>query len=128
MLPTAACYSTFTLSAPTLSVNTIDTAGTVEVSVQVSNTGKRAGDETVQLYIRDRISSVTRPVKELRAFERVTLAAGESRTVTFTLDRRSFHMWNDKMQRVVEPGEFEIMTGPNSVDLQSVVLTVNNPT
>jgi beta-glucosidase len=121
-------YSTFTLSAPTLSANTIDTAGTVEVSVQVSNTGKRAGDETVQLYIRDRISSVTRPVKELRAFERVTLAAGESRTVTFTLDRRSFHMWNDKMQRVVEPGEFEIMTGPNSVDLQSVVLTVNNPT
>jgi beta-glucosidase len=121
-------YSTFTLSAPTLSAKTIDTAGTVEVSVQVRNTGKRAGDETVQLYIRDRISSVTRPVKELRAFERVTLAAGERRTVTFTLDTGSFHMWNDKMQRVVEPGEFEIMTGPNSVDLQSVVLTVKNPT
>jgi beta-glucosidase len=119
-------YSTFTMSAPALSAGAIDAGGTVDVSVRVSNSGKQAGDETVQLYIRDKISSVTRPVKELRAFKRVTLAAGESRTVTFTLDSSSFRMWNDKMQRVVEPGEFEIMTGPNSVDLQSATLTIKD--
>jgi beta-glucosidase len=79
----------------------------------------------VQLYIRDKIASVTRPVVELRAFERVTLAAGERRNIVFRLGPESFRIWNDKMQRVVEPGEFEILVGPNSVDLKSVTLTVS---
>lgn len=117
-------YSTFELSAPSLSATTIPANGSVTVSVTVRNSGKRAGDETVQLYIRDKVSSVTRSVKDLRAFRRITLAAGETRTVSFKLDREAFQMWNDKMQRVIEPGEFEIMTGPNSVDLKSATLTV----
>jgi len=117
-------YSSFTLGAPRLSAARIGTGGTVDVSVDVRNTGKRAGDETVQIYVRDLVSSVTRPVKELKAFRRVALAPGESRTVTFTLTPEAFAMWNDRMTRVVEPGQFEIMAGPNSVDVKSAMLTV----
>jgi beta-glucosidase len=117
-------YSTFELGAPTLSATAIPANGSVTVAVTVKNTSNRAGDETVQLYVRDKMSSVTRSVKDLRAFRRVTLAPGESKTVTFTLDSEAFRMWNQKMQRVVEPGEFDIMTGPNSVDLKTVTLTV----
>ena len=94
------------------------------MSVTVTNTGERHGDEVVQLYVRDKVSSVTRPVKELKGFERVSLAPGESREVGFTLGPEALRIWNDGMQRVVEPGEFEIMTGPNSVDLEAVTLTV----
>ncbi|CAN5580805.1 glycoside hydrolase family 3 N-terminal domain-containing protein [soil metagenome] len=117
-------YTRFALSPPRLSASSIGPGQGVEVSVDIANVGSRAGDETLQLYVRDRVSSVTRPIKELKGFRRVTLAAGERRTVTLHLTPESLQMWNDHMQRVVEPGEFEIMTGPNSVDLQSVVLTV----
>ncbi|MES1196650.1 MAG: glycoside hydrolase family 3 N-terminal domain-containing protein, partial [Steroidobacter sp.] len=110
-------YSTFTLSQPQLSSNRIGVNGTVNVSVEIHNSSKRKGDETVQLYVHQKVASVTRPVKLLKAFRRVTLEPGENRTVTFTLNAHSFEMWNDRMQRVVEPGEFEIMTGPNSIDL-----------
>jgi beta-glucosidase len=102
--------------------------GSVEVSLDIRNTGTRAGDETVQLYIRDKVSSVTRPVKELKGFQRVTLAPGERRTLTFTLDARSFAMWDENLKRVVEPGEFEILTGANSTQLQSVTLAVTGRT
>jgi len=117
-------YSTFTLSPPRLSAPRIARDGSVQVAVDVTNTSDRTGDETVQLYIRDEVSSVTRPVKELRGFRRVTLRPGERRTVTFTLTPHSLEMWNDRMKRVVEPGDFKIMTGPNSVDLQNTTLTV----
>lgn len=117
-------YSTFELGAPTLSSATIATNGTVAVTVPVKNTSDRAGDETVQIYVRDKVSSVTRSVKDLKAFRRVTLAAGESKNVIFTLTPESFQMWNDKMQRVVEPGEFDIMAGPDSANLKTVTLTV----
>jgi beta-glucosidase len=117
-------YSTFTLGAPTLSAAKIAPGQSVTVSVPVRNTSTRAGDETVQVYVRDVLSSVTRPIKELKAFRRVTLAPGESRTVALTLSPEAFQMWNDKMKRVIEPGAFEIMTGPNSVDLKSVTLTI----
>jgi beta-glucosidase len=117
-------YSSFEIGAPTLSARTITPSGSVTVSVPVRNTGARAGDETVQLYVRDLTGSVTRPVKELKAFRRITLAPGESRTVSFTLTPETFQMWNDKMQRVIEPGDFEIMAGPDSVRVKSVTLTV----
>ena len=117
-------YSTFELGAPTLSSATIAANGTVVVTVPVQNTSNRAGDETVQIYVRDKVSSVTRSVKDLKAFRRVTLAAGESKNVIFTLTPESFQMWNDKMQRVVEPGEFDIMAGPDSANLKTVTLTV----
>jgi beta-glucosidase len=117
-------YSTFELGAPSLSSMTIPTNGTVKVTVPIKNTSNRAGDETIQIYVRDKVSSVTRSVKDLKAFKRVTLAAGESRNVSFTLNSEAFRMWNDKMVRVVEPGEFEIMVGPNSADVKSVTLNI----
>jgi beta-glucosidase len=117
-------YTTFELGAPQLSRSRIGPDGSVDVEVSVRNTGRVAGDETVQLYVRDLVASVTQPVKELKGFERVTLAPGERTTVRFTLTPETFRMWNDRMERVVEPGEFEIMTGPNSVELESVILTV----
>ena len=107
-----------------MSSSTIPTNGTVTVTVPVKNTSNRAGDETVQIYVRDKISSVTRSVKDLKAFKRVTLAAGETKNVAFTLNSEAFHFWNDKMQRVVEPGEFEIMAGSNSADVKPVTLTI----
>ena len=119
-------YSTFELGAPTLSSATIAANGTVVVTVPVKNTSNRAGDETVQIYVRDKVSSVTRSVKDLKAFRRLTLAAGESKNVIFTLTPESFQMWNDKMQRVVEPGEFDIMAGPDSANLKTVTLTVTS--
>ena len=117
-------YTTFTLSAPRLSKATIAPADSVTVSVDVTNTGKWQGDEVVQLYIRDDISSVTRPVKELKGFARVTLAPGERRTVTFTVTPAELQFYGMDMKRVVEPGSFTLMTGPNSVDLQTTTLTV----
>lgn len=119
-------YSTFELGAPTLSSTTIAANGTVVVTVPVKNSSNRAGDETVQIYVRDKVSSVTRSVKDLKAFKRVTLAAGESKNVIFTLTPETFQMWNDKMQRVVEPGEFDIMAGPDSANLKTVTLTVTH--
>ena len=117
-------YSTFELGAPTLSSAMIAANGTVVVTVPVKNTSNRAGDETVQIYVRDKVSSVTRSVKDLKAFKRVTLAAGESTNVIFTLTPETFQMWNDKMQRVVEPGDFDIMAGPDSANVKTVTLTV----
>jgi beta-glucosidase len=98
----------------------------VTVTADVRNTGSRAGDEVVQLYIRDDVSSVTRPVEELKGFQRVTLAPGETRTVSFEVTPRSLQFWNTDMHRVVEPGTFTIMVGSSSVDLKKTSLTVSN--
>ena len=119
-------YSTFEVSAPTLSSATIAKNGSVTVNVTVKNTSNRAGDETVQVYVRDKVSSVTRSVKELKAFKRVTLAPGETKTVSLVLTPEAFHFWNDAMQRVVEPGEFDIMAGANSEAVKSVMLTITD--
>lgn len=117
-------YTTFEIGAPRLSASQIGVDDSVTVSVDVRNTGTREGDEVVQIYVRDLVSSVTRPIKELKAFRRITLAPGASTTVQFTLTPDSFAFWNKDMQYVVEPGEFAIMAGPNSVDLKSTTLTV----
>jgi beta-glucosidase len=117
-------YTSFEIGAPRLSSDRIAANGSVTVSVPVRNTGARAGDETVQIYVHQLLSSVTRPIKELKAFERITLNPGESKTVTFVLTSEAFRMWNASMQRVVEPGAFEIMAGPNSVDLKTVLLNI----
>jgi beta-glucosidase len=97
----------------------------VQVEVDVANTGRRAGDEVVQLYVRDEAASVTRPVLELKRFQRVTLAPGARTTVRFELRPDDLALWNLQMQRVVEPGDFTISAGPNSVDLKSAKLTVS---
>lgn len=119
-------YTKFELGEPKLSSARISADGNVKVSVDVRNTGSMQGDEVVQLYVRDVASSVTRPVKELKAFRRVSLQPGASTTVEFSLAREAFAYWNQEMKYVIEPGEFTIMTGPNSVDLKSATLTIGD--
>ena len=117
-------YTSFDFGAPTLSSASIKAGQGVTVRVPVTNSGKMAGDEVVQVYLRDEVSSVTRPVKELAGFQRITLKPGETRQVDIALPPRVFELWNRDMQRVTEPGDFKIMVGPNSQDLQEVTLTV----
>jgi beta-glucosidase len=117
-------YTTFDIGTPRLSAAQIKADEAVTVSVDVRNTGKVSGDEVVQLYLHDMVSSVTRPVKELKGFRRITLAAGQSTTVQFTLDREAFALWDQHMKHVVEPGAFEIMAGGSSADVKTVTLTV----
>jgi beta-glucosidase len=117
-------YTTFEVGAPRLSSQRISTDGSVNVSVDVRNTGSRVGDEVVQLYVRDVVSSVTRPVKELKGFRRVTLKPGEATTVEFTLGKDAFAFYNEEMKYVLEPGEFQIMAGPNSAELKTTALTI----
>ena len=118
-------YTRFDMGMPTLSSTTISPGMGVTVTVPVTNSGKMAGDEVVQVYLRDEISSVTRPVKELAGFQRVTLQPGETRNVAVALRPEAFALWNREMQRVAEPGAFSIMVGPNSQDLKSVTLTMS---
>jgi beta-glucosidase len=110
-------YTQFRLSNLRLSAERIAPVGSLTVSVEVENTGKRAGDEVVQLYIRDLAASVTRPVKELKGFQRITLRGGEKRRVEFTLTPEHLGFWNRENRFVVEPGMFKVMVGNNSVDL-----------
>ncbi|MDR7232133.1 beta-glucosidase [Caulobacter sp. BE264] len=117
-------YTTFDISAPRLAKARIGQGETVKVEVDVTNTGKVAGDEVVQLYVHDEAATVTRPVLELKHFKRVTLAPGAKTTVTFEIKPSDLWMWNLDMQRVVEPGDFSILVGPNSVDLKKTTLTV----
>lgn len=111
-------YGEVTLSQPNLSAN-----GTVTASVKVKNTGERAGKETVQLYIRDIYSTSTRPVKELRKFRQVELQPGQTETVSFELTQEDLKYYDHELNYVCEPGEFEIMIGPNSRDVKKAVLT-----
>ena len=117
-------YTSFDMSAPRLADSTIGVGENVRVSVDVTNTGRRTGDEVVQLYVRDDEASVTRPVLELKAFRRVTLRPGERRTVTFELKPDDFALWNMEMKRVVEPGTFTISAGPSSAQLKAAKLSV----
>jgi beta-glucosidase len=119
-------YTTFELSEPRLSKSRMRKDGSVAVSVELKNTGERAGSEVVQMYIRDLVSSVTRPVKELKGFEKVWLEPGESKTVTFTITAALLRFWNVEMKYVVEPGDFSVMIGTSSrdEDLQKLTLTV----
>lgn len=117
-------YTKFEFSAPRLGKSQIAKDESTTVEVDVKNVGNRDGDETVQLYIRDKVSSVTRPVKELKGFERITLKPGESRTVSLPITPDRLAFWNIDMQRVAEPGEFLIMTGPSSAQLQETVLVL----
>ncbi len=107
-------YTQFRLSNLRLSADTIRVGETMNVAVEVENTGRRAGDEVVQLYIRDVAASVTRPVKELKGFGRISLLAGEKRTVRFTLTPPLLSFYNRKMEFVVEPGRFQVFVGNSS--------------
>jgi beta-glucosidase len=117
-------YTRFQFGQPRLEKATIGRGESTRVLVDVTNVGDRAGDEVVQLYIRDLVSTVTRPVKELKGFRRVTLQPGEKQTVALDVTPGRLAFWNIDMEYVVEPGEFAILVGPSSVDLQSTTLTV----
>ena len=107
-------YTTFEVSNLRLSSATMPANGSVEASVDVKNTGGRSGDEVVQLYIHDPVASISQPVRRLRGFERVTLAPGETRTVSFTLDKSDFGFYDNRGKFVVEPGEIDVYAGDSS--------------
>ena len=91
--------------------------------MKVKNTGSRDGLETVQLYIHDVYSTSTRPVQELRAFQKVSIKAGEEKTVNFELSQEDLKYYDHELNYVCEPGDFEIMIGPNCKDVKKAVLT-----
>jgi beta-glucosidase len=117
-------YTTFSYSVPTIAPVQIPPDGRATVSVEVTNTGARAGDEVVQLYIRAEVSRATRPVKELKGFRRIALAPGERRMVTFDVGPEQLSYHGAEMKRVVESGRFQVMVGRNSDDVKSVELHV----
>ena len=119
-------YTTFSYSDVTLSANEMAKNGSVTATVTVTNTGKRDADEVVQLYVHDLVASIARPVKELKGFERIHLAVGESKTVTFTIGADQLSFYNADLKKVVEPGDFDIMVGSNSRDVKKARLTVKN--
>jgi beta-glucosidase len=117
-------YTTFSYSSVRVSPARIPADGKATVSVDVTNTGERAGDEVVQFYIRDEVSRATRPVKELRGFQRITLRPGETRTVTFEVDHDALAYHDPEMKWTVEPGWFDMMVGGSSDDVKSARLEV----
>lgn len=121
-------YTTFAFKNLRLAKKKIKRTGSTRVLVDVTNTGPRAGTETVQLYIRDLFSSVTRPVKELKGFQKVFLKPGETKTVALEITPASLAFYNIHMKYGVEPGEFAILVGNSSrdADLQKVILTVGS--
>jgi hypothetical protein len=117
-------YTTFSFDNLRVEPKQIFTGGTAKVSVEVTNTGQREGDEVPQLYIHQKLADVTQPVTQLKSFERLTLKPGEKKTVEFTVTPEMLSILNIDMHRVVEPGVFELMVGPSSDKTNTVRLTV----
>ena len=117
-------YTTFEYGKPRLSATTMKADGNITLTVNVRNSGNRDGDEVVQLYIHDMVATIARPVKELKGFERISLKAGESRDVTFTINADMLKFYNSNLQYVAEPGDFEAMVGGNSRDVQKIRFTL----
>jgi beta-glucosidase len=117
-------YTTFRYGNLRVESPTIGIAGETTVSVDITNTGTRPGDEVAQLYIHQRLASVTRPVMQLKGFERVSLKPGETRSVRFTVGPDQLRLLNRDMQWVVEPGVFDLMVGPSSIETTNVSLSV----
>ncbi|MBQ9639962.1 MAG: beta-glucosidase BglX [Bacteroidaceae bacterium] len=117
-------YSSFAYSDVRLSSSRMSADGTVTASVTLTNTGQREATEVVQLYIHDKVASISRPIKELKDFQRVTLKAGESREVKFTVTPDKLKFYNYELQYVLEPGEFDVMIGGNSRELKTATFRV----
>ena len=111
-------YTTFEYSGLKLSSNKIKSNETIKVSFQLKNTGKVAGEEVVQLYLKDKFGSVVRPVLELKDFQKLKLNAGESKTIEFIIDKEKLSFYNNKLEWVAEPGDFEVMIGASSADIK----------
>lgn len=117
-------YTTYQYGELQLDSKTMSPHGQITVTIPVTNTGNRDGIEVVQLYIRDVVGSIARPVKELKGFQRLSLKAGETATATFTIDASKLKFYNYDLKEVVELGEFDVMVGPNSRDLKRATITV----
>lgn len=117
-------YTTFDYSDVTLSSTEMTAGSDIKARVTVTNTGSRDGADVVQLYIRDMVGSVVRPLKELKGFEKINLKAGESKQVEFTIDVDKLKFYNSELKYVYEPGEFEVMVGPDSRNLRSARFTL----
>jgi beta-glucosidase len=117
-------YTSFAYGDPVLSAPAVKRSESVTVKVDVQNTGKRSGEEVVQLYIRDDVAAVTRPVKELKGFRKISLQPGEKKTVEFTITPEDLSFYDLSMKKIVEPGTFTIYVGGNSADCKSTLLTV----
>jgi beta-glucosidase len=120
-------YTTFTLGVPRLSATVVRAGDSLDVAVDVANAGSVAGDLVVQLYIRDEVASVTRPVKELRGFQRVQLAPHESRTVHFVIRDQALAFYDTSMTRVVEPGTFTVFTGDDAMHTSQAQFRFETP-
>lgn len=119
-------YTTYSYSTPRISSDTLTPEGTITVSCDVTNTGNVAGTEIVQMYVRDLVGSLVRPVKELKDFSRIELAPGETKTVEFTITPETLSFWNAKMQKVTEPGDFNVWIAPDSEKGESATFTYKN--
>lgn len=117
-------YTKFDYSPLKLSANTMTADGKITATVTVTNSGSVDGAEVVQLYLRDMVGSVVRPVQELKGFERISLKAGESKTVSFTIDAELLKFYNGNLEYVCEPGDFQVMVGTNSRDVQTATFTL----
>ena len=117
-------YTTFPYSDIALSASAMGQDGSITAAVTVTNTGKRDGAEVVQLYIRDLVGSITRPVKELKGFEKIFLKAGESKTVTFKITPELLRFYDYDLKQVAEPGDFDVMIGGDSRNVRSARLTL----
>lgn len=111
-------YTTFQYSGLQLDRKKMKQGEKITVSLQVSNTGKYEGEEIVQLYLQDKVSSLSRPVKELKDFIKIKLKAGETRNIRFVIDKEKLSFYNQQLQWVAEPGEFELMIGASSADIR----------
>lgn len=117
-------YTTFDYSDVKLSTNTLSKGKTITASVTLSNTGKYDGKEVVQLYIRDLVGSITRPVKELKGFQKVSLKAGESKTISFNISENDLKFYNSDLKFVAEPGDFQVFIGTNSRDVKTAFFSL----
>ena len=115
-------YTTFAYGKPSADKKTMTADDTISFTVNVKNTGTREGQEVVQLYISDKKSSLPRPVKELKGFQKVKLAPGEEKAVTLTIDKKALSFFDDaKHEWVAEPGKFEAIIGSSSRDTKGIV-------
>ena len=112
-------YTTFSYTKLQLSATTIKTGESLQVKVDVRNTGNYDGEEVVQLYLQDVVGSITRPVKELKGFQKIALKKGETKTVTFTITPEDLKFYNNELKYVLEPGDFRVFVGGNSRDVQA---------
>ena len=118
-------YTTYSYGKPILDKTTISKTENITLTIPITNTGKVAGEETVQLYIRDVVSSGSRPIMELKDFTKVKLNAGETKNISFTITPEKLMFYNYKLEKVLESGDFKVMVGPNSANVQTVKFTVN---